>query len=109
MSTQSNFIVTCPYSVARDLDILEYPEDCYRCDDAHIITTSFGYAHVKQDYLDVCFHVGLEPYDIAHQMVVYPPKLGYELHKLTDELIAAVKVIHKLYFLSYYVWMRVSY
>jgi len=109
MTTQAHFTTVCPYSVARGFDILEYPEDHYECDDAHEIITSFGNCYVKQEYLDVCFHIGLEPYDVARQEVIVPPRIQPQFGELRDEFKEALNNVSRLVCLGCRVWLRVDF
>ena len=109
MTIQAHFTTICPFSVARDLDILEYPEDCYECDDTHEIITMFGYCSIKQEYLDMCFNTGLEPYDVARQEVVVSPRVQPQCGGLLyDELKETINNVSRLICLGYRVWLRVN-
>jgi len=109
MTTQAHLTTICPFYIARGLDILEYPEDYYECDDEHEIITSFGNCYVKQEYFNMCFYVGLEPYDVARQEVVVPPRVQPQWGELHDEFKEAINNIARLICLGYRVWLRVDF
>ena len=109
MTTRAHLTTICPFSIARDLDILEYPEDCYECDAEHEIITSFGSCYVKQEYLDACFHAGLKPYDVARQEVIVPPRIQLQWGELHNEFKEAVNCVSRLICLGYRVWLRVDF
>lgn len=108
MTTQAHLTTVCPFSIARDLDILEYPEDWYKCDDKHEIITSFGHCCVKQEYLDMCIYMGLEPYDVARQEVIVAPRIQLRWGELHDEFKETVNCVSRLICLGYRVWLRVD-